>query len=720
MIILMGVVVLFTIGILVAFFNGINHIKALGIESSTAAMLEGERQKLSVSTQSMATSIGDAIKEISDLEEKKAIIRKLVAGVRFEEDSSGYFFVYRQTINVALPTNTSLQGKDLGDLQDKNGIMLVQELNKKAHGGGGFVTYIWPKPNKGDQPKLSYAVMIPGTDMWIGTGVYIDNVHEKEMTISESMDALVNAYAMWSGGAVLAVFVFVVLPLCLLIIRSIISPIRDAVELADRVAGGDLTRDVPNEFDDELGKLTTALGTMVIRLRGIATRAKSGADEVASGSTEVTSSAQSLADGASRQAAAVEEVSSAMEEMISQISRNTDNAQQTEKIATQTAEDAQKGGETVLKAVESIKNIAEKISIIEEIARQTNLLALNAAIEAARAGEAGKGFAVVASEVRKLAERSGTAAAEIGDLSTSTLSQADAAGNMLTKMVPDIRQTAELVQEISSASNEQNIGAQEINNAIQDLDQVIQQNAAASEELAASAEEFTGHATELQQSMQFFNTGQSQTRLASTSAVRTSVKPQVRKPAPRPTAPLQTKKVVTVSRRSAPAVSSAAPKKSRHLITWDDSFSVGIDAIDEEHKVIVDIVNRLNNAMAEGKGTEAMETIFKELKTYVVKHFENEERLFDAHGYPQTREHKKLHAELIEKATQLEKDFKSGKITISSEVMRFLKDWLTSHIKGEDMKYRSALQSGQKKAGSKSVGGSGFDMDMGDDDFEKF
>jgi len=507
MFILIGVIVIFTIGISMAFLSGVTQVKDVGVERSAEAMLEGEKRKLQVATKSMAVSVGEAIKDVTDLEGKIAVIRKLVDKVRFEKDKSGYFFVYNKTVVVALPPKPSLHGKDLGHLKDKNGVALVQELNQKAQGGGGFVTYVWPKPGKGDQPKLSYAMLIPGTDMWIGTGVYLDNVEAETLAIESSIDSIVSNYIWVIGSSVLVIFLGVVLPFCLLLVRSIVQPLNEAVELADLVAGGDLTMDISTEYSDEPGMLTKSLSSMMVRLREIVGRAKQGANQVASGSTEVTGSALDLADGANRQAASVEEVSSSMEEMISQISRNTENAQETEKMATRTAEDAQKGGDTVMEAVESIKNIAEKISIIEEIARQTNLLALNAAIEAARAGEAGKGFAVVASEVRKLAERSGSAAAEIGELSATTLRQADAAGNMLTKMVPDIRQTAELVQEISVASLEQDSGAQEINKAVQELDKVIQQNASASEELASTAEEFSANATQLQNSMEYFNIG---------------------------------------------------------------------------------------------------------------------------------------------------------------------------------------------------------------------
>jgi len=500
-------IVLFTIGFSLAFLNGIEKVKEIGVDESTQAMIHGEKRKIHVATHSMAVAIGSAIADVPDLDRKIEIIRTLVDKIRFEDDKSGYFFVYDKTICVALPSNPALQGKDLGHLKDPNGVMLVQELNKLAHNGGGFIEYIWPKPEKGDQPKLSYAMLIPGTDMWIGTGVYLDNVAEEKQAIITDMDSLVSSYAWTIGGAVAGVFILIILPICLFLVRSIVQPLNEAVDLAHQVADGDLTKDISSPYKDEPGLLTTALGTMVERLRAIVGQAKAGAGQVALGSTEVTASAQSLADGASRQAASVEEVSSSMREMIGQISRNTENSRETEHMASQTAQDAQKGGDTVMEAVASIKHIAEKISIIEDIARQTNLLALNAAIEAARAGEAGKGFAVVAAEVRKLAERSGTAAAEIGELSTTTLAKADEAGAMLTRMVPDIRKTADLVQEISAASSEQNAGAQEINKAIQELDSVIQQNAGASEELAATAKEFTQQAGQLQAGMRFFAIG---------------------------------------------------------------------------------------------------------------------------------------------------------------------------------------------------------------------
>ncbi len=286
--------------------------------------------------------------------------------------------------------------------------------------------------------------------------------------------------------------------------KLITNPINQALSISTKLAEGDLTVEISDYSKDEMGQLLESMKSMVESLRNIVQQIKTAADNVASGSHELSATSEQLSQGSTEQAASGEEAASSMEEMSSNIKQNADNARQTETIATKAAEDAQKGGEAVSQTVEAMKTISGKISIIEEIARQTNMLALNAAIEAARAGEHGKGFAVVAAEVRKLAERSQEAASEINTLSSSSVKVAEEAGLLLNEMVPNIKRTADLVQEINAASQEQNTGADQINKALQQLDQVIQQNASASEEMAATAEELSSQAEQMKDTIDFF------------------------------------------------------------------------------------------------------------------------------------------------------------------------------------------------------------------------
>jgi methyl-accepting chemotaxis protein len=306
---------------------------------------------------------------------------------------------------------------------------------------------------------------------------------------------------------VIAAGVLLSLVLSTFVSRSISVPLTEATAMAGIMAKGDLSQDVPPTYmarGDEIGDLARAFDNLIKRLSEIALGIQTASSSVASGSEQISSTAQQMSQGATEQAASAEEVSSSVEEMAATIKQNTDNSVATESIALKASKDAEEGGLAVTQAVDAIKEIAGKIGIIEEIARQTNLLALNAAIEAARAGEAGKGFAVVASEVRKLAESSQAAAGEITVLSTETTAKASKAGTIIHMIVPDITKTANLVQEISSASREQSAGADQIGKAMTQLDNVIQQNASASEELASMAEELSGQSGQLSETVTFF------------------------------------------------------------------------------------------------------------------------------------------------------------------------------------------------------------------------
>jgi len=369
---------------------------------------------------------------------------------------------------------------------------------------------------------------------------------------------------------------------------SIARNLRRAVSLAEAVAVGDLDQTITATSDDEIGDLMAAMNrmtanlnataaladaiaqgdltvaakplsdkdrmglslqTMLEKLRAVVAEASAAAGNVSAGSEELSSSAEQLSQGSTEQAASTEEASASMEEMAANVKQNAENASQTEAIARQSAQDAEASGAAVGRAVDAMQTIAQKITIVQEIARQTDLLALNAAVEAARAGEHGRGFAVVASEVRKLAERSQAAAAEIGTLSADTVRAAQQAGEMLGRLVPDIKKTASLVEEISAACREQDVGSGQINQAIQQLDKVTQQNASASEQVSATSDELALQAERLQATIAYF-------RIAASSGVEAAV-PHLRAAAARMAVPARPGKAAVAPKARARAAGSA-------------------------------------------------------------------------------------------------------------------------------------------------------------------
>jgi len=278
--------------------------------------------------------------------------------------------------------------------------------------------------------------------------------------------------------------------------------LQEMSSVATSLAAGDLrVRVTPRSDGDGFGQ---AFVSMLARLAQVIGEVRAGANALSGASNQVSASSQTLSQGTSEQAASVQETTASLEQMSASITQSAASSKQTEQMAVQGARDAAEGGQAVAETIDAMRAIAEKISIIEEIAYQTNLLALNAAIEAARAGEHGRGFAVVATEVRKLAEKSQAAAKDIGSLASSSMSLGERSGQLLGALVPSIRKTADLVQEVAAASAEQSSGVSQVNKAMAKVDEVTQRNASAAEELASTAEEMAAQAQALDHLVAFF------------------------------------------------------------------------------------------------------------------------------------------------------------------------------------------------------------------------
>ncbi len=439
--IIFAILALFLVMVFFTMQSG-NRVKALGLEKTGEVMLADQKAKLQVASHSLALAIGHAIEKIDGADRKIETIRALVDDIRFEEDKSGYYFVYQGTTNVALPPKKESQGKDLAETKDKNGVYLVRDLLAKAKAGGGFVEYIWPKPGAADTPKLSYAEMIPGTDMWIGTGVYLDNIATYRAAMEKDINDRV--FANLTTMLIIAGAIFVgIITLCLMIVFGLVKALKMLiVNFRDIAEGeGDLTRRIAINSKDEIGELaswfnifleklqgiirtisnnTSSLGYEAQNLAGIASNLAKNAQDTSARSNTVATAAEEMSANLNNVAAAMEEsttntgmVASAAEQMTATINEIARNSAQANEISGKAVKQAEATSLRMAKLGASADAISKVTETITEISEQTNLLALNATIEAARAGEAGKGFAVVANEIKELAKQTAIATLDI-------------------------------------------------------------------------------------------------------------------------------------------------------------------------------------------------------------------------------------------------------------------------------------------------------------------
>ena len=546
---LLTLVSLFVGGVVTVFYLGMKQVLDHNVQAAQTIMLAEQKQKLAVASNSMAEAIAAAIKNEADHDKRVDMIRAMVDTIRFEDDKSGYYFVYEGTVNVALPTKKDAHGQDLGQTKDKNGIFFVRELRDKATAGGGFVEYVFPKPGQGDQPKLAYAVMIPGTRMWIGTGVYIDNIEKEKGRIRATSEDRIQTIltSIFTG---IGVCLIVLVGLCVLIISSITRPIREATSAAVRCAQGDLDINLDARGNDEAAQMQSALNQMVATLRtnikdieaktleaqqkaraadearqlaeeamgkaeqarrdgmaAAATRLESVADNLGVATTSISHQAEEINTSADEQKERLTVTVTNMDQMseaVMDVARSAASASNQAESARQKALDGRKVVDESIQAMRQVgeqarslksnmdelgkrsQDIDRILTVISDIADQTNLLALNAAIEAARAGDAGRGFAVVADEVRKLAEKTMTATQEVSASIASIQKSARESIANTDKALESIDLAGNLADQSGTVLNELVTGAQASAGQIQSIAAAAEEQSSASEEINRS------------------------------------------------------------------------------------------------------------------------------------------------------------------------------------------------------------------------------------------
>lgn len=450
-------------GALIAFsIKAANETKQLATDALRENLLEQQRGKIQTATHSMAVSLAERIEGVESEEARARMLRSAVDKVRFEDDGSGYYFIYDGTVNIALPIKIERVGQDLRDTTDPYGVFFVRELAEEARKGGGFVSYHFDKPGKGITPKISYAEPVLGTTYWIGTGVYLDNIAEQAAQLDSELSAAIQKSNTILFAILGVLFVGVILPFSLLITRSIAKPLEAAMQ-----------------------------------------RLKRESAQMLASSREIATASDKLAADSSEQAASIEETSASIQEIAGLSDNNSRCADEATVIMRAANQSIQDVSELINALHSSMGRISDSssqmqkiIKTIDEIAFQTNILALNAAVEAARAGNAGSGFAVVADEVRSLAGRSAAAAKSTASLIENSVALVgegsqvmDTARKSFSEMKVKAGQVGEMLARIEGYSKQQSSGVGQINVASGQMNEVVQRNAARAEECAAAAAE---------------------------------------------------------------------------------------------------------------------------------------------------------------------------------------------------------------------------------------
>jgi methyl-accepting chemotaxis protein len=548
-IIIIGVLALTIAGLMATVYFAAHNMRDAGIADAEEAMFEGQREKIKLGTQSMAVALGKALSGITDRQEQHDIISSYIKDYRFEEDKSGYYYTYIGTVIFMHPTLPQREGEDLGQTADANGVYYVRDLYENAQKGGGFVSFVFPKPpSMENAPKLAYVEYIPGTDIWISTGIYVDNIDIYKAAVEEDMSASLRTLMIIVIICILVLTLVILVPLCVLTLKSITKPLRETVRMAEQLAAGDLTAKISVTGHDEISELQNSFLRMTENLRGLVENIVHSFDAMKSNGEELdrvigdTSRAAEEISGSVRNLQGIDGQlrgetgqvkqdisnidgeltalsgvireqrdqlgisSSAIEEMTANISSIEKRILTLGKSLDSLVEssDTEHGHITkstgTVKQVEADSNtLLEMNKVIAAVAAQTNLLAMNAAIEAAHAGDAGRGFAVVADEIRKLSETTAEQAKNSNQTLTAIRDRINEIARIAGLIEGAFEQTSSIVQaintlvaEIRNSMEEQSRGSGMILQSLEQINGITEKVQTGAEKIKAESDQSIG------------------------------------------------------------------------------------------------------------------------------------------------------------------------------------------------------------------------------------